>query len=83
MYDFEYKNAANLNGKHLSWTNCAPVNRLGQYYAKNKRNKNEIENFWSINVLKFVSFHFSCIIGGAKTVQETGCWQETWVQENW
>ena len=28
-----------MNVKHLSWTNCAPVYRLGQHYAKNQQNK--------------------------------------------
>ena len=33
------ENTTNWNVKHLSWTNCAPVYRLGQHYAKNQRNK--------------------------------------------
>ena len=44
--------------------------------------KNDIENFWSIYVLKSVSFHF-LHFRGHQTAQKTCWWQKTWWQKNW
>ena len=48
--------------RFIVWNNIMP---------KISEIKNDIENFWSIYVLKSVSFHFFYTFEGTKTTQKT------------
>ena len=52
---------ANLNNKHLSWKNVPGLSFGTTLCQISTEDKNEIENFWSINELNSVSFLFFCI----------------------